>query len=252
MTCLKSNNLPPLVGTMFEGQRKWSGANWQKTLSEHTNEIEQLLARVQVLDTWSNLFRKCETGRDLIPEIFVDGFMSVHLACMGLYKFANSCLRSELETALRLVYFSTHPVEYEWWSQGNAWYRSGMKKDVWGEGYLYFEQLPYIKDFEKRCIAEKKIIGRIRRIYSSLSEYVHTGHGAFHTKADTFSPKYNTGDYIRWVSYFEDVQQCISIILSLTFIEDLKKARPKEQDTILTIGVNEKYYEQRLKKTIGI
>src|SRR3989304_7886553 len=142
------NNLPELTKSMYVAQQNWSAQNWKDTLLKHSKEVEELFKKIKVYDLWENILRDKHgsVSNDLIPEIRMDAILSVHFACMGLYKQANVCLRAQLETALRLVHFSTHPVEFKWWRDGIV---DLGGQEWWGKGYDYFCRLVKVKGFHE-------------------------------------------------------------------------------------------------------
>ncbi len=248
MRLFNIDKIPSPLKDTYIDQRKWCDMNWQEALKKHYKELNKLLEKVTLFDVWSNELRGDKVTKSLIPEIFMDAFISLHFACMGLYKYANSCLRSELETTLRLVYFSTHPVEFEWWCNGNEWYKG---RDVWGEGYMYFEQLKTLKDFDKKLPNGEKLFARVRKIYGILSQYVHSSKSVLQTSLK-FSPKYNTLSFKNWCSNFKEIQQSSNIIIALGFNEDFKKMRKNHQEKIIKIGLIDRNYKKSLKDIFGL
>lgn len=250
-----SLDLPPNTKTMYESQEKWRAKALKDTLSAHKDQIEASLEKVNLFDIWSNSLQTSEVARRLIPEIFMDAYMSIHFACYGLYKYANICLRSQLETALRLIYFSTHPIEFGWWSAGNEWYRAGLRtKDVWGEGYGYFEQLENVKKFEELCEEGQRLFQHARKvpqIYQTLSTYVHSGVFSLQTKPDQFSPRYKIDEFSKWGTNFKEIQSYIHILLVLSFLEEFKKMSTVNQNRVLEIVIASLYYRERLKELVG-
>ncbi len=252
MTTFRVADLPTETRTTHESQNKWRRKNWEKTLKEHKENIEELLKKISLFDVWSNKLQDNDVAVRLIPEIFMDAYISIHLAGYGLYKYACMSLRSELETALRLVFFSTHPVEFKWWSDGNEGYRSGLKiKEVWGESYNYFEQLDNIKEFEKLCDDNKKLFGGIRGVYKTLSKFIHSGAGHFQTRPDRVSPKYKLEEFKSWIKTFKEVQEYINILFALSFYEEFKKLNVTDQKKIKEMGIESSYYRENLEKVLG-
>lgn len=254
VTNLPVKKLPKLTKTMRKSEEKWRNNNWNKTIEKHTIEIEGMLARLSVLDIWSNALQKNETAKILIPEIFMDGYVSIHFACYGLYKYAHICLRSELETTLRLIYFSTHEVEFEWWSDGSEWFRENGGGDVWGRGYRYFKQLETIKGFDKECGPRAKLFGKkkegITGIYSTLSKYIHTGAGYFQTKPDKVSPIYKLGETRKWIDRFKKVQEYVNVILPLGFPAQFRRMTKANGDKVSKIGISSQSHRKALKKAL--
>lgn len=248
-------DLPTETKTTHESQNKWRSKNWRKTLNVHKQDIEELLKKISLFDIWLNKLQHDDVAMKLIPEIFMDAYISIHFAGYGLYKYAHMCLRSELETAMRLVFFSTHPVEFSWWSDGNEWYRDNVTGDVWGRGYLYFEQLDNIKEFEKSCDDNKKLFGGkkvgIRGVYKTLSKFIHSGAGHFQTRVDRVSPKYDSDEFEEWNKIYEKVQTYILMILALGFADKFKAMTNTQRNKILDIGMDA-YYEEKLKRILGL
>ena len=248
----KFSELPDNTKILDESQEKWRNEAWRKTLEKHKNEIEKMLEKINLFDIWSNSLQNNEAVNRLIPEIFMDGYISIHFAGYGLYKYANVCLRSQLETVMRLIYFSTHSIEFNWWCKGNKWYRKGLKyKDVWGEGYLYFKELEYVKEFEKKCNDDKRLFRNgknINRIYLELSEYVHSGVFSFQTKTDYFSPNYKIREFKKWANRFKKIQEYINILLILGFRKEFKEMSNTNQEKIIEVGIESSHYIKKLRK----
>jgi len=248
------SNLPSSLRVMHESQKKWRYEAWEATLNNHKNELEKMLDKINLFDIWSDGLQNNEAVKRLLPEIFMDGYMSIHFAGYGLYKYANSCLRSQLETALRLIYFSTHPIEFNWWCNGSASYRSGLgNKDVWGEGYLYFQGLEYVKQFEGKCSEGQRLFGgskKVSNIYKKLSTYVHSGMFSFQTKPDEFSPRYKIQDFKHWRSNFNEIQEYINILLILSFFKEFKQIRGSDRNKIIQVAITTKYHS-KLQEMFG-
>jgi len=251
MTKFRVSDLPTETKTTHENQNKWRKKNWQKTLKEHKQDIEKLLKKNSLFDIWSTKLQQNDVAKKLIPEIFMDAYISIHFAGYGLYKYAHMSLRSELETALRLVFFSTHPIEFEWWSDGNEWYRDNVAGDVWGRGYLYFEQLDNIKEFEKSCEDNKKLFGRVKKVNKKLSKFIHTSAVHFQTRPDRISPKYDSDKFREWYKTYEKVQTYINIILALGFADKFKDMTNTQRNKILDTGMDA-YYKEKVKRILGL
>lgn len=252
---MDASRLPKLTKAMYDSQEKWCNKNWSSTLEKHSGETEKLLEKINIFDIWSNALQDSEPAKKLIPEIFVDAYMAIHFASMALYKYAYMCLRSQLETVLRLVYFSAHSIEFGWWLEENEWYRSGLKtKDVWGEGYNYFANIKYIKDFDKKCGKGGKLFtgkgNKIRKIYSKLSKYVHSSAKSLQTTPESFSPKYKIGDFKRWANEFTEIQDYVNIILILSFPEKFEAFAHTEQRRLLEIGIGKREYGEIIRDII--
>lgn len=254
MTYIEPNELPQLTKNMYQTMNKLSGKNWEETLKNHSGEIEEMLNKVKLFDIWSRALQASEPSSKLIPEIFVDTYMSVYFACIAFYKYAYVCLRSEIETVLRLVFFSTHPIEFKWWLDGNEFYRSGLKtKDVWGEGYVYFQNLPGIKEFENCCPKGKKLFkddNKLPTMYASLSRYVHSTAMSFQTTQEEFSPAYKACLFNGWIQRFNSLQDYVNIILITGLPDEFKSLSNSEKREISEIGIHVKEYRDIVKDII--
>jgi hypothetical protein len=239
-------NLGTETRSMHKYQAVWRKKNWQKTLSKHGTEIEELLKKLNTLDIWLNTLQSDKIAKELIPEIWMDGYASITFASMGLYKYANMALRSSLETALRLVYFSKHPVEFEWWEKDSRWYLDYNWSDVWGRRYEYFEKLELFKIFEQKCGPDKALFKKeagncLSKLYDSLSGSIHTRAGRFQTSPTAFSPKYTDEKYGHWASYFVKTHTYVNILFALGFHKEFCSMRLPDSTKILDIGIGVDY-----------
>lgn len=256
MTKFRVSDLPTETKTTHESQNKWRRKNWQKTLKEHKQDIEKLLKKISLFDIWSTRLQQNDVAIKLIPEIFMDAYISIHFAGYGLYKYAYMCLRSELETALRLVFFSTHPIEFEWWFDDDEWYSTTLDYPfVWGKRYHYFQNLKNIREFEERCEDDKKLFKKkdcgIKGVYGELSGSIHSGREHFQTKADRVSPKYDSDKFREWYETYEKVQTYINIILALGFADEFRDMTNTQRKKILGTGMDT-YYKEKLKQILGL
>jgi len=247
------SRLPLLTKSVFETHQKWASKNWKDTLKLHAREINTLLEDISIFDLWKNMLRDKynKIGQDLLPEIYMDVYMSVLFACMGLYKQGHVCLRSELENALRLVYFAVHPVEYSWWCSGKDFFK---KKDVWAEDYRYFRRLDEVQKFQQMCKQDgytMDVFNSVKKLYEKLSQYVHTGRTTFLTTPDRFAPKYREPEFKKWLNAFKETQKCINLILVLGFTDDFKKLTlPKKKDILRKTG--DKKVKRGLRKSVPV
>jgi hypothetical protein len=147
---MRSTKISPAMPEFYSTFEKWSKKCWQTTLSSHKKEIQNISKKPPFFDFWTNILSDNAVALHFFPEIFFDSYMSIQFACMGLYKYAIMCLRSELESTLKLIYFSDHPIEFKWWINGNEIDGITSKRNVWGEGYIYFQNLDNIKLFNSK------------------------------------------------------------------------------------------------------
>ncbi len=246
MAKLNPNSLPELTKSMFLGQQKWSASNWDDTLKKHSRDVEKLLNKIKIFDLWKEILETKYGGvsNELIPEIIMDAYISVHFACMGLYKQANVCLRAQLETALRLVHFSTHSIEFKWWRDGSV---DLGGQEWWGKGYDYFCRLEEIKAFEKA--SNQMLFNAVKKIYKILSRYVHSEVPSFQTTQFRLSPKYRIDSYKKWSDNFKEVQDCINTLFSLGFSVEFKARNTNDQKKVLRIIRFEKF-KKGLRKSL--
>ena len=248
------NRLPALTKSVYVSQQKWVEKNWKDTLKDNEREIERLLNKVCVFDIWkSALDNKFEVSKIMMPEIFMEANLSVHYACMGLYKQAHACLRAQLETTLRLVYFSTHSVEFGWWQGGKEKYFIG-KQDVWADSYQYFKKLEEVINFQRKCKENGDsfdLFKDVGRLYGKLSSYVHSGKVSFQTTPDRFSPKYKKSNFNIWAKSFLDCQKYINAILILGFSKDFKIIGLNNKKDILRV-VEERKYKRGLRASLNL
>lgn len=251
MPKFKIRNLKPHTLGMHKHQKRWRNKVWQKTLANHDNQIEVCLSKLEVLSIWSTQFDGVEAAQELIPETWMDGYVSLTFAGMGLHKYANMSLRSSLETALRFVYFSNHPIEYNWWKNGSRWYMKNGSTHPWGKRFKYFTHLTAFKEFARVCPNHKKFFGKSRtslnRLYRRLSESIHTRAGQFQTSETSFSPIYDKRKFFEWFMLFRNTQTCINIVFALSVKDHFKDIPVADKKAILDIGVGS-YYKTELEK----
>lgn len=259
MARIKVNDFPRLLKNVHNAQKKWRPQNYKNSIAEFWDKIEEILEILNFYGKWKNKFQEVKIAEKMIPEIFMDGLNSLYFALLGLYKYANMCLRSQLETALRFIYFIDHKREYEWWLSGNEWYKSSKQAYVWGDDFSYFKNIDIINKFDKGCEGGKKIYsssgsGRsgdlMKEIYSKLSKSIHTSATHFQTSTGKFSPKYSKPRMQDWIKSCKDLQCYIIISLILSFPSEFKKMSTTESDTILTKSIADQDYIRKIKELI--
>ena len=232
--------------SLYETFDSWNESNWKLTLSNHDEEIKNLLDKLNLFSIWTDTLSDNDAAAKLLPEIFYDSYMAIHFTAMGLYRYANMCLRSELETTLRLVFFSTHPIEFMWWREGKDMFEITGKNHVWGNNYNYFIHLDKVSEFNLKCRDSKKLFVKVKESYKNLSSYVHTSSSAFQTSPGSISPKYNVDLFEDLESVFVDIQDFIHIILILAFFNQFKCASIQNQNAIIEFGINHKFYKKKI------
>jgi hypothetical protein len=236
---------------MHESQEKWVVENWNNTLVNHTEDVEKLVNMTELFNIWTNILLSLRIADRFIPEIFMDSYISIHFAGYGLYKYAHTCLRSQLESTLRLIYFSKHEVEYGWWSEGSMWFRDNKMADVWGRGYGYFRNLRVVKDFNKECPEGVELFGSnlgLGKLHRDLSQFIHSGADHFQTGVEKVSPAYETEKFHRWKVFFKKVQESIHVALALGFPDEFKKMGETDRSKITNSAIGNSSYKQALDK----
>jgi len=251
---MKSKKLPRLTEEMHKAYIKWSSNNFDKTLSKHSKETEKMINKISAFDLWSDCLHDNNAAKKLIPEIFWDAYMSIIFSTLSLYKYAYMCLRSQLETTLRLVYFSSHPIEFNWWQEENKWYKGKLIINrVWGKGYDYFENLEFIKLFENKCRKDMQLFAngnKLRKLYQNLSQYVHSSARSLQTAATRLSPKYKISEFNKWKKSFSDLHEYINIIFILTFFSFFKKMTNAGKNEIVKKGIKGRQYKELIKEIV--
>jgi hypothetical protein len=257
MARFKISDLPDRTHSMHDIESKWRQKSWRDSLKNQYGNLEDLLSLIDLYGIWKNRLPRNDATRFLANEIYSDAYMSIHLACYGLYKNAYMSLRSQFETAMRLIYFSDHPLEFKLWETGDEnWIKDLVKgSDVWGEGFKYFLFIPEVNSLETNSPVKPKLIKgdnpKLKSVYSKLSKYVHSGGPYLHTKSGRLAPKYNTSEFMGWYEMFKDVQKFINILFALCFSEQFKKMPNQEIDSILDLAIGSDYKEH-VKKVCGL
>jgi len=261
MSKLKIALLPKLLQNVHKAQKKWRQTNYETSIKEFQNEIEQILEILNYYGKWNSKFKGDEIAEKMLPEIFMDGLNSLNLATFGLYKYANMCLRSQLETALRLIYFIDHKREFGWWVNENEWYSKSKQylNYVWGDDFSYFKQIENIAEFDDKTTGDKKIYSStssgksgdlLKKVYGKLSKSIHTSAQHFQTSTGKFSPKYSKPKMEDWIKTCKDVQCFIIVSVILSFPIEFKKMTQSEQNAILTKGVVDTEYKQFIEEIL--
>lgn len=159
MTTFKKSGLHEKTLNMHETQARWRKRNWEDSLKNHSSDLEDLLSLIALFDFWKNRLPR-DAARSLSREIYTDAYFSIHLACFALYKNAYMSLRSQFETAMRLIYFSNHPLEFKMWQSGDEKWIGQLLKgtDVWGRDFKYFSYIPEIRKLEENSPQKLRLI----------------------------------------------------------------------------------------------
>ena len=258
MVRINVNNLPRMLRSVHNAQNQWRQQNYAKSVNEFKDDIEKILEILNFYGKWKSKFSG-QIAEKMMPEIFMDGLTSLYFALFGFYKAANMGLRSQLETALRLIYFMDHLREYEWWLNGNEWYKGQKGTYVWGDEFNYFKQIDKISEFEKDLDSNKKIYSGsssgktgnlLKEIYGKLSMSIHTSAQHFQTSTSKFTPKYSRPKMEEWIKSCRDLQCYIIVSLILCFPKEFNKMSTTEKSAILNKGVVEEDYINKINGLI--
>lgn len=256
MPNFRIENLPDLTKSMHYTQSRWRKKNWEDSLKNHSNDLEELLLQIGLFDIWRNRLPKNDAIKYLSKEIYTDAYLSIHLACFGLYKNSYMSLRSQFEISLRLIYFSSHPWEYKLWISGDEkWIGKLLRgSDVWGDGFTYFAFIPEIEQLDKISGRKQLLKGdsaRLREIYSKLSKYVHSGGPFLQTRSGRLSAKYDQKEFRSWYEMFIEIQKYINILFALCFSDQFIKMPSQERDQILDLAIGNDY-KDLVKRVCGL
>lgn len=214
------------------------------TLQSHNEDIQLVVEKLNLISLWGDILSENDTAKFFLPEIFSDAHNSANFAGMGLYKYSNMCLRSELESVLRLIFFSTHPVEFDWWKHNKNQTHLG-KKHVWGDDYSYFNCLTNIATFNST--SRVNIVNEIKGTYRILSSYVHTSSSTFQTKSG-IAPRYELGKFRAWLKTFIEIQEYLHILFILSFYESFCEASKSDKDSVASKGINKEPHKRAIEE----
>ncbi len=183
----------------------------------------------------------------------MDSYATIYFSYSALYKYANSTLRSLLETALRIGYFAFHPVEYGWWRKDKDW--KTKTKNVWGDGYEYFQSIDKINEIDKKLTDAKVKIRMfdgskytIPKIYTELSKSVHTLYNSRQTIEDNYLPRFNEGNFNKWSIKYNEIMTEINLFYISVFSKQFEDLTISDKTIILDIGLA----SEEIRKALGI
>jgi len=240
---MKISELPTLCSDLYKDQSTWKN-NCKKTLFENHDKIEKLLKKSSVFDIWSACLPGNKIAEKLLPEMYIDAYSSINFSSISFYKYAYMCLRSELETGLRFLFFYHHPIEFEWWLNGSEWYFKQNKGQVWGDNYYYFYNIGKIKEFESKCRSHLRLVSEpqlMRKEYSKLSQYTHSGAQHFQTEYTRLTPTYDVAKFSQWYNIYETIQCYLNILFLFGLYNDLMPSKKEEYKKITDLTINRKY-----------
>ena len=200
--------------------RKHLNKNLDLTVKNSKSDLDSIIESIQSISYWSNVLQDTNSS-GLADEIFMDAYMSIHYASLGLYKYADTAMRSALENSLNWIYFSSHPVEFSWWKSGDEWFLSSGGHP-WGRGYEYFKLL--IDDPKANTIFDKdKTSVSVAGMYSELSKASHSNSLKLQTSTGELSPVYDPSKFGDFAKRIRQVMSLINSSMILVFQIEFKK-----------------------------
>lgn len=238
---------------LYDSFKKWSDKNWKESLSNQSIKIDEYIDKLSTLDIWSNQLRKTKSSKLLITELFFDSYAGLLFACQGLYKYAFICLRSQLEITFRIIYFSTHSVEYSWWSKGSQWFLE-KGNHVWGKGFhSYFGKLDSIEEFNLKLPNQNMdILNNIKIIYSELSKYVHSSPHTLQSKDSKISPEYSCQQHQFWLSRASNLMNYINLFFILGFEKEFDGLSKQHKLKILDSCFNNSDFKSIIEEKFNL
>lgn len=188
------------------------------TLIDNKDKIEEISAGQAHFSNWFFIIEKKTSSKAtfILWEIAQDFETSFMLAIMGNYKYAIQTLRNCLETTFNFIYYFDHPIEFEWWLDGEEDSKYGH--ELLDRYYFKFDNF-------KRYDKHTNFKSEIRRLYNGLSKYIHSRPKNFQSKEKI---KYNTGKFNQWMDYYKYVNETCNILMILRFPKYFKDIKDKD------------------------
>ena len=104
--------------------------------------------------------------------------------------------------------------------------------------------------FKKECPDELNLFGKntgVGGLYSSLSQFIHSGANQFQTNVESVSPTYEVTKFQRWKGMFEQVQECIHVVLALGFPDEFKEMGKTDRAKITSAVISNSDYKDALE-----
>lgn len=148
-------------------------SNWgvdQEDIDKYQRDLKAIHKRFLSIACTSTVMGYKAKRREYIYGVIEANYLSIVLALKGIENPSCVLLRQSIELVLKHIYFSTHPVEYEW-----ARSREGFKD-------LTFQNLiEYLTRCEERKILDpsNNISTLLNEWFGKLSRHVHVHSKSF-------------------------------------------------------------------------
>ncbi|NFP90179.1 hypothetical protein [Clostridium sporogenes] len=197
--------------------------NIDKSLDKNPEVFSKLMEYVNLLYYWRRKIPNVNASV-ILDEVNYDMLCSINIGANGMYRIANSCLRSAIELGLSFFYFLDYNYKFLLWKED--------KYDIkWCEisdentGILSNE---YIGLFVKE-ITVVNFIDEVKKTYRECSQYVH---GKYHYM-NAFQEnkiKFDSEQLNEWSDLFQKVSEILIIYLTIRFKNMLNDFDEEEQE----------------------
>lgn len=147
----------------------------------------------------------------ILDEINHDMLCSINNAANGMYRVANSCIRSAIELGIGFLYFVDNNFKFLLWKKNKFDIKWSALLDE-ENGVITHKYLSLFCDSEKLS----EFITEVRDAYKESSEYVHGKYNYMHS-LDGTTIKYNEDQLIKWSDTFRNAAQILCILLTIRF-----------------------------------
>src|SRR5690606_9125424 len=207
----------------LDSMRKASNTIWEKTLENHSSDIDQMMRALTTIYSWSKALETKSEASILLKESLLDLFASINSIMNGYYRQGMISLRSCLEMILDFVYYVDHPIEYKRWRQAtgtNA--ESKVSKWLEQEGLLSAD---YSKLFVPEINVKGSLSDKARSMYGKLSKFTHAQRvDVMQIGKQSMQMSYDIGKFGTARSYFLDVISLCNVALCIRFWDDFQKS----------------------------
>lgn len=199
--------------------------NWNSSHTNSTELYEECYGCGMVFQTLNSIVDVDASCLESLREIQSDAVASFTEAMLGLYKNAISTCRRILEHSICHIYFSYHPIEYEWWMQAN------YNFEFTGHSNFVMKMDAY-----KQLDALIGINSELVREYKSLSKFVH-GHGSkyMHSFESSLNFKYEKKMLNIWGSHYRNTCRLSTILIIVNNHDNWYESSQTERDIISNV-----------------
>lgn len=199
--------------------------NWKVSYDNSRNLYENSYRYGMVFQTLNSIIGKDVLCVELLREMQSDSVTSFSQAMLGLYKNAVGTSRNILEHCIGHVFFSVHPIEYEWWNEGE--FKLEFLKHL---DFIF--KIRLFKELNKSM----EIKGKLNKEYKVLSKFVH-GQGSEHMQSfeAVYEFGYDRNLLHKWSSHYRNVCKLCTIMLLVYHHKNWHKATQLKRDIIMDI-----------------